>query len=81
MIEYPDDLQARCAWEQLGDSLAKDGRLDEAEQALRETLRLCRASPIGRSGTSGTPELRLAEVLLAQGGPAALEEAAGGSLA
>jgi hypothetical protein len=65
--EYPDSIEAKAAWEQLGDSLARDGRLDEAEHALTVTLRLCQASRIGRSGTTGTTELRLAEVILAMG--------------
>lgn len=51
--------------------------LGEAEHALRETLRMCANSSIGRSGTSGTAELRLAEVLLAGGDAGRAEEAAG----
>jgi hypothetical protein len=38
--EYPDHIEAKSAWEQLGDSLARDGKLDEAEHALNETIRL-----------------------------------------
>jgi hypothetical protein len=71
---YPDSIEANAAWAQLGDSLARDGRLDEAEHALRVTLQLCQASRIGRSGTTGTTELRLAEVLLATGEHRRLEE-------
>jgi hypothetical protein len=62
---FPDGSEARTAMEQLGGSLADEGRLGEAEQALRETLRMCAQSPAGRSGTSGIAELRLAEVILA----------------
>jgi hypothetical protein len=76
LSEYPDSFEAKFASEQLGDSLANDGQLGAAEQALRETLRLCAASPIGRSGTSGTPELRLAEVILAGADHRRLDEAA-----
>lgn len=75
IAEYPADLQATTAMEQLGSSLAGDGRLGEAEHALRETLRMCADSPIGRSGTTGTTELRLAEVILA-GGDARIPEVA-----
>ena len=63
--------------EQLGDSLADEGRLGEAEQALRETLRMCSQSPAGRSGTSGIAELRPAEVILAGGDAGRAGEAAG----
>jgi hypothetical protein len=76
IAEYPDDHEAKFATEQLGVSLAREGRLVEAEQALRETLRLCAASRIGRSGTSGTPELRLAEIILLGGDAARLNEVA-----
>lgn len=62
---FPDGSEARTAMEQLGGSLADEGRLGEAEQALRETLRMCAQSPAGRSATSGIAELRLAEVILA----------------
>jgi len=62
ITQFPDDSGARTAMEQLGGSLADEGRLGEAEQALRETLRMCATS---RSGTSGVAELRLAEVILA----------------
>jgi hypothetical protein len=76
VAEYPDDFEVKFATEQLGDSLAKEGRLEEAEHVLRETLRLCAASPTGTSGTSGTPELRLAEVILLRSDQSGLGEAA-----
>jgi len=72
--EYPDDIEAKSATESLGHSLAREGRLDEAERALREALRLCAASPIGDSGTTGTPELHLAEVILSGGDLTRLDE-------
>jgi hypothetical protein len=74
--EYPDHIEAKSAWEQLGDSLAREGKLDEAEHALNETIRLCYASRIGRSGTTGTTELRLAEVILAGGDQHRIDEVA-----
>ena len=37
---------------------------------------MCTHSPIGRSGTSGTAELRLAEIILADGDAGRAEEAA-----
>jgi Flp pilus assembly protein TadD len=61
--DYPDDFQAKFAWEQLGASYAFEGRPDDADRAFREALRLCDESPIGNSGTSNTIELQLAEVL------------------
>jgi len=76
IAEYPDGIGATTAWEQLGDSLAGDGRLDEAERALRETIRRCAASPTGRSGTTHVAELRLAEVILLGGDATRLDEAA-----
>jgi hypothetical protein len=76
VAEYPDDFQAKTAMEQLGASLAEDGQTAEAELALRETLRMCSESPIGKSGTSGTPELRLAELILASGDMDRLDEVA-----
>jgi hypothetical protein len=76
MAEYPDDLDARTAMEQLGSSLADDGHLGEAEEALRRTLRMRAGGHIGRSGTTGTTELRLAEVILASGDAARIPEAA-----
>ena len=45
IAEYPPDLEAKSAMEQLGSSLADDGRFGEAEQALRETIRMCADSP------------------------------------
>lgn len=73
---YADDLQTKMATEQLGVSLANDGRFGEAERALRETIRLCGESPNGRSGTTGTPELALAELILASGDSSRLPEVA-----
>ena len=74
--DYPDDdFETKCAWEQLGDSLATEGRLDDAENALRETLRRIHASATGASGTSGTTELRLAEVLIYRGDTASIDQA------
>ena len=37
ITEFPDDTEAKTAMEQLGGSLADEGRLGEAEHALRET--------------------------------------------
>jgi len=51
--QFPDDFNAKIAMEQLGGNLAEEGRLAEAERALRETLRMCAQSPAARSGTSG----------------------------
>jgi hypothetical protein len=76
VTRFPDELNAKMAMEQLGGSLAEDGRLAEAERALRETLRMCAQSPAGRSGTSGVAELRLAEVILAGGDAGRAGEAA-----
>jgi hypothetical protein len=76
VAEWPDDFQAKMAKEQLSGSLADDGQAAEAELVLRETLRMCSNSSIGRSGTSGTPELRLAELLLASGDTDRLDEVA-----
>jgi hypothetical protein len=72
--DYPDEFHAKSATERLGESLAEDGLFDEAEEAFRETLRLCSESPIGRSGTTGTPDLRLAEIILLRSGAIRLEE-------
>lgn len=77
VTSFPDDVNAKMAMEQLGGSLAGAGRLAEAERALRETLRLCAQSPVGRSGTSGVTELRLAEVILAGGDAGRAGKAAG----
>jgi hypothetical protein len=76
IAEFPDDTEVKTATEQLGGSLADEGRFGEAEHALRETLRMCANSPIGRSGTSGTAELCLAEVILASSDAGRAEEAA-----
>lgn len=59
--------EATAAAEQLGDSLARDGRLAEGADALRTALSLIAESPIGRAGTTHLTELRLAEVLLELG--------------
>ena len=53
VTSFPDDFNAKIAMEQLGGSLAEEGRLAEAERALRETLRICVQNPAARSGTSG----------------------------
>jgi hypothetical protein len=53
VTSFPDDFNAKIAMEQLGGSLAEEGRLAEAERALRETLRMCAQNPAARSGTSG----------------------------
>jgi hypothetical protein len=74
---FPDGLEALAAMEQLGGSLAGEGRLAGAEQALRATMRMCAQSPTGRSGTSGVAELVLAEVIVAGGGAGRAPEAAG----
>jgi hypothetical protein len=74
--EYPDDFHAKSATEQLGESFAGEGRFDEAELAFRETVRLCAESPIGRSGTTGTPDLRLAEIILLRGDARRLDDVA-----
>jgi hypothetical protein len=74
--EYPSDFHAKSATEQLGESFADEGCFDEAEMALRETLRLSAESRIGRSGTTGTPDLRLAEIILLRGDLRRLDEVA-----
>ena len=76
VTSFPDDFNAKMAMEQLGRSLAGEGRLAEAGRALRETLRMCAQSPAGRSGTSGVAGLRLAEVILADGDAGRAGEAA-----
>lgn len=75
MSEYPGEVQAKFASEQFGMSLAAEGRRAEAEHALRETVRLCRDSATGRSGTTGVTELSLAEIILASGDPTCVIEA------
>lgn len=73
--EDPYDFESLTALEQLGDSLLADGELDEAETVLREVLLRTATLPTGRSGTSHTTELTLAELVLKRGGPDALAEA------
>lgn len=68
--DYPYNFEAKFACEQLGTSLAGEGRLTEAEKAYRHTILMCKQSSIGYSGGSGVPELYLAEVLLQLGGRA-----------
>ena len=67
LAEYPDDLHAKHAAESLGSACALDDLLTGAESALRLTIEMCASSPIGYSGTTGVPELLLAEVLIQQG--------------
>lgn len=71
----PYDFESLTALEQLGSSLLADGKLDEAESVLREVLLRIETLPSGRSGTSHTTELTLAELALERGGPDALAEA------
>lgn len=68
-----DQFNARGAWQDLAGSLAADDHLDEAEEALRETVRLTRQR--GISGTTGTAELDLAELLIRLGEPDQVAEA------
>lgn len=77
--DYGDNhpFEALTALENLGDSLAAEGADGPAESAYREVLTRVAASPTGRSGTSHTTELSLAELLLARGDNASLEEADG----
>lgn len=72
-----DHFEALTALENLGDSLAAEGMDGPAEIAYREVLTRVAASPTGRSGTSHTTELSLAELLLTRGDDATLEEADG----
>jgi hypothetical protein len=54
VTSFPDDFNAKIAMEQLGGSLAEEGRLAEAERALRETLRVCpRRSALSGQGGGG----------------------------
>lgn len=69
--EYPDDFHAKHAAESLGSAYALDGLLAEAESAMRQAIGMCASSPIGYSGTTGVPELLLAEVLIRTGNRAA----------
>ena len=66
--EFPYNYESKFACEQLGTSLAGEGRLAESEKAYRHTIMMCKQSSIGYSGGSGVPELFLAEVLLRMGG-------------
>jgi hypothetical protein len=68
-------FEAAGAWQILGSSLARDGRWDEAATAMRECVRLCTSRRIGTSGTSGTAQLDLAEILTRIGGPEHVAEA------
>lgn len=68
--DYPDHFDAKSACETIGRSYQKDGRLQDSADSLRAAVAMCEASPIGYSGTSGTPDLHLAEVLLEMGGHA-----------
>ena len=70
-----DRIEALTALENLGDSLAAEGANGQAEGAYREVLARMVSSSTGRSGTSHTTELSLAELLLARGDRASLEEA------
>jgi tetratricopeptide (TPR) repeat protein len=74
IADYPDSFEAKSAWEQLGQHFAELGDLGQAEHALRQALHLCQSSPIGRSGTTGVPDLWLAEVLLRRPGLEQLDE-------
>jgi tetratricopeptide (TPR) repeat protein len=65
-----DDRQVASAHFALGESLARDGKLDEAESHLRACLAL-----EATGSFSHRTELRLAELLIARGGPSALDEA------
>lgn len=58
--DYPDDFDAKSACESIGMSYRKDGRLRESADSLRAAVEMCEASPIGYSGTSGTPDVHLA---------------------
>lgn len=66
--QYPESFEVAAAWEALGESLAREGDLAGAEAALRSCLAVCRARPTGKSGTSYTPEVGLAAVLVRAGG-------------
>ena len=61
-----------AAWEHTGDAYRALGDLDLAANAYRQAL----AESPTRSGTSGTPDLSLAEVLIEAGGGDALAESA-----
>jgi tetratricopeptide (TPR) repeat protein len=71
--QYPDNWQVSTAHELLGEAYRASGDLDRAEQHLRCCLE---TSPSDRSGTTGLPDLTLAELLVERGTPAGLGEAA-----
>ena len=73
--EYGDELTSKLAWEQLGESLVREGDVTGGEEALRRVIALCAASDIGDSGTSGTAPLQLAELLIARGDASSMTEA------
>jgi tetratricopeptide (TPR) repeat protein len=70
--QYPDNWQVPTAHELLGEAYWANGDLDRAEQHLRR----CLATSPDRSGTTGVPDLTLAELLVERGTPAGLQEAA-----
>ena len=71
--QYPDNWQVPVAHELLGKAYWADRDLDRAEQHLRRCLV---TSPPDRSGTTGVPDLTLAELLVERGTRADLVEAA-----
>lgn len=73
---YPDKPSTKSALEQLADLFADSGRYAEAEQLLRRLIDLIATSPTGTSGTSGSVELKVAEVILAAGDDTRLPDAA-----
>lgn len=70
-----DRLQALTALENLADALARDGEVTAARAAYREVLDRVATSLTGRSGTSHTTEISLAELLIADGDLSGLDEA------
>ncbi len=74
VIKDPDagSGEQAAAWEHTGDAYRALGELDLAANAYRQAL----ATSPTRSGTSGTPDLSLAEVLIEAGGGDALTESA-----
>lgn len=74
IVDAPDapDFEKVIALSMLGDRALLNGRLDEAEANLREALRI---SGQDGSGTSGLEQAWLAQVALARGDRAGLEEA------
>lgn len=73
VVEAPHapDFEKVMALSMLGERALRGGRLDEAEANLREALRI---SGENGSGTSGLEEAWLAQVALARGDRACLEE-------